>query len=91
MSETRRFEYHAVIGGGSEDPIFCSDVDGHPRHGRVEEAGACLGLSALGSSGKVYETADGVFTDTYFVFEKRGPIPGVLTKNGSEYQNKKRP
>jgi len=56
----------------------------------VQEAGACLGLSQMGSSGRVYETHNGVFADTFFELERRGPVPSVRARRGSPYKDKRR-
>ena len=66
MAETRKLAYEARI-GGSDSPIFC----GH-RHVFVDAAAACVA-----QRGGVYEDADGIFTDSYYVVDKTAPQVGM--------------
>jgi hypothetical protein len=88
MADAAGLQYHALIGGTSERPIFCSDAPGHEPHPRVESAGACA--LTVGDSGTVYETRDGVFADTFWAVERVGPDRIVRTLRGSGYKGKKR-
>ncbi len=91
MPEIRKMTYHAQIGGVQEHPLFCTDANKHPEHLLLENAAACLPAGPIGNLGKVYEEADGVFTDAFWSYEKRGDGKKYSQhKNGSPYKGKKR-
>lgn len=67
MAETKSLTYFARIGGTTELPIIC----GHD-HARVEQAAACVPLH-----GEVYEEADAVIRDTFWMVNKGAASPGT--------------
>jgi hypothetical protein len=67
MAERRPLTYFARIGGTRELPIIC----GH-EHALVEEAAACVP-----SHGEVYEEADEVIQDTFWIVRKGASSHGT--------------
>ena len=82
-STTFPYTYIARIGGTAANPTFCTDRD----HAVVENAAVCLG----GNGGEVHELKNGVFTGTFWSYEKKADGKLYSTQHtGSPYATKNR-